>query len=136
MIGGFERRCRQPFRPLFHSRQHVAIVVPEPDHRLIAGMLVAQDAERRSAQEQEPAVGRGQPEPASAQDPEEVAVSKEENGADDRPQAGYDAIGPGTDCLDRLAPRTTIAEEVPTGPLVADVGRRPALVLAVVPFPQ
>ena len=70
------------------SRRHVAVVVPEADDRFIAGMLVAQDAERRGAQIEQPAVGRRQAQPASGQDPEEMAVTEEEHAAAQARAAG------------------------------------------------
>ena len=70
------------------SRRHVAVIVPEADDRFIAGMLVAQYAERRGTQIEQPAVRRRQPEPASGQNPEEVAMTEEENAAVEAPATG------------------------------------------------
>ena len=68
--------------------RHVAVVVPEANDGFIPGMLVAQYAERRGAQIEQPAVSRRQPEPASGQDPEEMAMTEEEHAAARAPAAG------------------------------------------------
>src|SRR5262249_17372880 len=47
-----------------------------------------------------------------------------------------DPVGPGADLIGILAPGATVAEQVPAGALLADVGRGPPLVLAIIPFEQ
>src|SRR5580700_10737812 len=99
-------------------------------------MFVAQYTERRRAQEQQPSVRGGQSQPSSGQHPEEVAVTEEDGSALDLAQPGDDTISPLTDRRDRLAPRATVSEQVPVRPLLADLGRRATVILAVVPFRQ
>ena len=97
-------------------------VVPEADDRFIPRMLVAQDAERCRAQEQEPPVRSRQSQPAGGQNPEEMAVPEQEDAALDRPQFADQAIGPCSDGLDRLAARTPVAKQRPARPVPLDVG--------------
>src|SRR5919106_519317 len=54
----------------------------------------------------------------------------------DGPQSGDHSVGTGTDRRHRLAAGTAVAEEIPAGPLLADVGGAPALVVAVIPLLQ
>jgi hypothetical protein len=46
------------------------------------------------------------------------------------------SVGPTADLLHRLAREHPVAPECPARPLLADVERRPAPVLAVVPLPE
>ena len=46
------------------------------------------------------------------------------------------AVGPGPDRRDRLAARDSRRETGPVRVLASDLGRRPAVVLAVIPFHQ
>src|SRR5262249_13333180 len=60
---------REPIRPLrsssrfrivgssMHLLEHMAVVVPESNDRFVAGVFVTQDAERRRAQDKQPAIG-------------------------------------------------------------------------------
>src|SRR4051812_3636574 len=57
---------------------HVTVVVPEPDGRVVQGVLVAQDAEGRRAQQQVACVLGGEADPAGGQDAKEVAVAEQE----------------------------------------------------------
>src|SRR5262249_29709332 len=54
----------------------------------------------------------------------------------DGPQPGDDAVRPGADGGHRLAARAAVAEQLPVGVLLADVGGTPPFILAVVPFDQ
>src|SRR6185369_13251018 len=73
---------------------------------------------------------------AGAEDAHDMAAGKKADVAVAGPQASNDPIGPGADCLWRFAPRTTIAENLPAGPLHADLGGGEAFVVAVIPFHQ
>ena len=61
-------------------------------------------------------------------------MGEDEHVALDRPQAGNDAVGAGADLRHRLAARAAVAEQLPVGALLVDVGGRPAFVGAVVPL--
>jgi hypothetical protein len=52
----------------------------------------------------------------------------------DGPQAGDHTIGASANGLDRLTAGTAVAEEIPAGPLLADIGGAPTLILAIIPF--
>ena len=112
------------------------VVVPEPDGRVVQGVLVAQDAEGGRVQQQVARVPGGQADPSGRQHAEEVAVAEQQDAAAGLPQAGDDAVGAVADVGDRLASGAAVAEQVPAGPLLADLGGPPALVRAVVPLGQ
>ena len=105
------------------SGDGVAIVVPEEDGRVVQGVLVAEDAERRGAEPEVARVRRRQAQPASGQDAEEVAVAEEDDAAAGPFEASHDAVGPGADRLHRLTPGTAVAEQVPAR--AAPRGSRP-----------
>ena len=73
----------------------------------------------------QPAVGSGQLQPPSGQNPEEVAVTEEEDAAVDRSQPGDHAIGPVADRRDRLAAGSSHRERATSpGCSLADLGGR------------
>ena len=78
---------------LIRSQHDVPVVVPEADHGLLARMIVAEHAERRRAQQEQPAVGNRQAQPSRRQHAEEVAVTEQDRPALDGAEPGDDAIG-------------------------------------------
>src|SRR6266581_767460 len=115
---------------------HVPIVVPQADRRFRQVVFVAQDAQRRGGEHEEAGLVSRQAQPARRQDPQKVAVTEQEDVPVDGPQSGYHPVGTGPDRRHRLATGTAVAEEIPVGPLAADVGGAPALIVAVIPLLQ
>jgi len=110
----------------------VPIVVPQTDRRFRQVVFVAQDAQRRRGEHEEAGLVGRQAQPARRQDPQKVAVTEQEDVPVDGPQSGNHPVGTGTDCRHRFAAGAAIAEEIPVGPLSADVGGAPALVVTVI----
>src|SRR2546422_1884086 len=115
---------------------HVPIVVPQADRRFRQVVLVAQDAQRRRGEHEEAGLVSRQAQPARRQDPQKVAVTEQEDVPVDGPPSGNHPVGTGADRRHRLAAGTAVAEAVPVGPLAADVGGAPALIVAVIPLLQ
>src|SRR5262247_4700683 len=113
---------------------HVPIIVPQTDRRFRQVVFVAQDAQHRRGEHEEASLVGRQAQPARRQDPQKVAVTEQEDMPVDGPQSGNHPVGTGADRRHRLAAETAIAEEIPIGPLAADVSGAPALVVAVIPL--
>src|SRR5262249_39726414 len=116
------------------SGLHVAVVVPEPDGRVVKCVLVAQDAEGSRAQQEGTCVSGGQADPAGGQDGKEVAVAEQQGVPARVAEEGDNSVGAGADVRDGFAPRAAVTEEVPARPLRADLRGPPSLVRAVVPL--
>jgi hypothetical protein len=82
----------------------MVVVVPENDGRIVQGMLVAYDAQRRRTEQKVPRVLRGQAHPARGEDAGEMPVTEDEDATGLRPQAGDHAIGAGTHRRERFTP--------------------------------
>ena len=91
----------------------VSIVIPEEDRRLIERVLIAEHAERRGTEHVETRIRRRYAEPASSEDAEKVAVAKHDDASAGFFEASHDAVCPGRDGLDGLAPGTAVAKQVP-----------------------
>src|SRR5262249_30666588 len=116
---------------------HVARLVPQPDHRARRLVLVAERAQARRAEHEEPAVdARFEPEPTRRQHPDEVAAREQQDVPPDRAHAPDHRVGPRADLPGRLASRAAVAEELPARTLRPDLGGAAALVLAVVPLDE
>src|SRR5215218_2142173 len=112
----------------------VARVVPEPDHAPLA--LVAEVAQRGGAERERGRGLRRESEPAGADDPEDVAVAEQHDVAAGALRAGDDAVGAGGRLGQRLAAGSAVRPQVPAWTLLADAGRREALVVAVAELVQ
>src|SRR5690242_18004561 len=76
---------------------HVPIVVPQADRRFRQVVLVAQNAQRRRGEHEEPGLFGRQAQPSRRQDPQKVAVTEQKDVPVDGPQLGNHPIGTGTD---------------------------------------
>ena len=112
------------------------IVIPEEDGGFVKRMLISEDAECCCAEPEMARPRRREAQPAGGQNAEKVAVAEEDDASAGPFEASHDAVGPDTDRLDRLSARRAVAEQIPARSLGADLGRRPALVGAVVPLQQ
>ena len=65
-----------------------------------------------------------------------MAMAEHQDMTIDGSQSDNDPVGSVTDGLDRLPAGTAVAEQVPIGPVLADISGAPALILAVIPFLQ
>src|SRR5262249_18448522 len=118
------------------SRAQVARVIPKTDRGLARVVLVAERPETGGI-EYEIASRRGrEPEPARAEDSQDVAAREGEHVAVGGAGAGDDAVRARRDLVRRLAARTAVAEQVPVGPLGVDLDGAAALVGAVVPLEE
>ena len=117
-------------------RVEVAILVPRLDDGTLA--VPAEDRDGRCREREQPTRGRGQAQPAGAEDAEQVAVAEEQGIAGDgRGQAALDdPVGAGPDLVDGLTGRPRTGPDRPAGEVGPDVGGQPALEGAVVPFHQ
>src|SRR5262245_2628810 len=97
-------------------------------------MFIAQGTEAGRAEQEEPAGSRLKPEPAGSQHAQEMPARKQEHVAVSGADALDHSIRPAANLLGRLAFRTAIAKQLPVRPLVVDVHRAAAFVLAVIPL--
>src|SRR3989442_13372712 len=72
---------------------HVPIVVPQADRRFRQVVLIAQDAQRRRGEHEEAGLVGRLAQPARRQDPQKVAVTKQEDVPVDGSQSGYHPVG-------------------------------------------
>src|SRR5262249_51638991 len=116
---------------------HMACLVPQANHRVGRLPLVAECAQARRAQHEEPAVdARRDAEPARRQHTAEVTAREQEHVTPKGARALDHPGGPRADLLGCRAPGTAIAEELPVWTLRTDLCGATALVLAVVPLDQ
>ena len=104
-----------PDRSLFEVR----LIVPELKRRLLAIVIVAQDAERSGPQQQMRSRRRIETAPTRGQHSQDVAAGKQNRVAPGVPHSGDDAVGPRGNLGQRFAARHAIAKELPIGPLEA-----------------
>ncbi len=98
--------------------------------------LVPQNADRSGVQsEQAPAVGR-QPDPAGSKNPKNVPVRKKRRVSTSGRRTLDHAPRAGADLLHRLAVGNSVLPQVPAGPLIANLRRAAAFVIAIIPFLQ
>src|SRR4029079_25638 len=109
-------------------------LVPEADDARLA--LEAEHADAARREEQAPAEAHGLLGPARPERAEDVAVGEDRDVAVDRQDLLDDAVAAGCDLGRRLAVREAVAPQVPAGLLLADLRRRDALVVAVVPLEE
>src|SRR4029079_3419458 len=109
-------------------------LVPEPDDARLA--LEAEHADAARRQEQPPAEAHGVLGPARPEGAQDVAVGEDRDVAVDRQHLLDDAVAAGRDLGRGLTVRDAVAPQVPPGLLLADLRRRDALVVAVIPFEQ
>ncbi len=107
---------------------------PVPERQGASAVLVPEHADRRRGQGQPDALGRLEVEPAGGDDPQDVPVGEDDRVAVDLGELGDHAVGAGADLRGRLAARRAVGPQRPVGDLLADVGARAALVVAVVPL--
>src|SRR5262249_4040991 len=74
--------------------------------------------------------------PARSEHTQEMGAREEQHFARQLPQAADNAVGPGRDLRDAFASWTAVAKNLPPRALLANFGRGPPLVLAVVPFDE
>src|SRR5262249_14991791 len=115
-------------------RGEAPALVPHADHP--GGVLVAEHADRRGAEGEEPSVAGRQPEPARREDPQHVGVGEQRHVAGGGRRAVDDAPGALADLLHRLALGDARRPHRPAGLHGADLRRGPALVDPVVPLAQ
>jgi hypothetical protein len=118
------------------SRLDMARFIPQPDYRLGEFVLVAHSAQAGSAQQEVPATRYVETEPASGENPQEMAARKHQHFAFDRAHPIHDAVGPRPDLARRLSSGAAVTEELTVRALCMDLGRATALILAVVPLDQ
>src|SRR5947207_4159352 len=133
--GRGDHRPKEPPAPALSCWSRSAdLAVPELQHRGLP--LVAERAQRRRIEREEPAVARVEPEPARGQHPQQMPVREEQHVAVSRAHLLDHAVGPRPDLLGRLAVRRAVTEDRPARSLLTDLGRRLPLVVAVVPLHQ
>src|SRR5262249_44133707 len=74
--------------------------------------------------------------PACAENAKKMPAGKENYVAVDGPYTGDDAIRAGADLGQRFATRAAIAEKLPVGPGLADIGRLLAFIVSVIPLDE
>src|SRR5215510_12040248 len=115
----------------------MASFVPQANHWLgQATMFIGQHAQARRAQQQVSAACGFEPKPASAENPQKMAAGKKQNVPVDGAQAAHYPVGPRAYLIRRFSAGTTVAEQLPTGPLRKDLGRETTFIFTVVPFEQ
>ena len=97
-------------------------------------MLGGQDAQGTGIEHEEAPGRRGEAEPAGGQHPEEMTVGHGEGVAGDGSRPLDHPIGAAAHLGRRLPLGHAVAPEVPAGTALLDLGRREALVGAVVPL--
>ncbi len=98
--------------------------------------FVAEDRQRRRGQDQVPAEPGRLAQPPRRQDPQHVTVGEHQRVALRRAHALDHPVGPRADLVDRLAVGRAVVPQEPAGPVLADVERLEAFVVAVVPLAQ
>ena len=63
-------------------------------------------------------------------------MAEEQDVARQRAEPLHHPVGAGADSRDRLAARAAVTEQIPAGPLAADLVGAPAFVIAVIPLGQ
>ena len=109
--------------------------IPQLDNR--HGRVVGvegENAERRRAEGEMPCFGHRQSDPARGQHAADLAVSEECDISVQRAQAGDEAIGAVGNLRRHFTARTTIAIDIPVGPLLEDLQGTQSFVIAIVPF--
>src|SRR5215208_7112322 len=113
---------------------HGGRLVPDADDGGLA--LVAEDADRRGVEREEPARVRLEAEPPGREDAQDVAVREDGAVAGERAKLFGHPVSPHTDLSSRLAAGDAAPPERPAWALLADLGRGSPLVVAVVPLAQ
>src|SRR5579872_904563 len=116
--------------------RQVAGIIPKADHGFVFGVLEAHRAEGCRIEVQAGARAALEPAPAGRQRPQKMTAGKHEDAISGRTHAGDHPVGPRSDFGDAFTPRTAVAEQLPVGPLAADLGRLAPLVLPVIPFDE
>ena len=99
-------------------------------------MVVTNDAQGGRVQKEITARRGFQTEPASAEHVKKMSAGKEQHIAVDGADPADDSIDASSHISDRLAAGTTVAEQLPFGPLLANLIGRFSFVGAVVPFDE
>src|SRR5208337_2595213 len=74
--------------------------------------------------------------PSGCKHPQEMAAREKQYIPLDQSEAAQHTVSPRAHLVRRFTSRAAIAEQLPVGPLSADLGRAPALIFPVVPFHQ
>src|SRR5215218_9043246 len=113
---------------------HGGRLVPDADDGGLA--LVAEDADRRRVEREEPARVRLEVEPAGREHAQDVAVREDGRVAGERPKLVDHPIRPRADVVSSLPAGNAALPERPAWALFADLGRGSPLIVAVVPLAQ
>lgn len=130
------RIAPQRLCPGFHSIGYMAAIVPKTDDRFVPTMVIAENAQRRRAQKEIPAYCRIEPEPAGGEDAEKMPMGKEQNIAVDGAKASDGTVRPRSHVRGRFAAGTPVSENLPSGPLFANLDDCLPFVDAVIPFDE
>ena len=124
----------QRHRSPHHRAQTTRTSCSRRDHAGLA--LEAELGHRRGVEREARAVLGRQLEPAGGEHAQDVAVGEERDVAAGGQRAGDHAVGALAGLRERLAAGRAVAPQRPAGPLLADLGRRAPLVVAVVDLGQ
>src|SRR6516165_10542079 len=125
------RSASRPAPPLTISNR---IAAPAFDHSVV--VLPGQDRKCRGGQVQPLAPLRRRVDPAGRQDAQQVPVGEDQGVAARVEHPRDHPVGTGGYLVDRLAVLRPVGPDHPAGPFFADLHRRAALVVAVVPLEQ
>src|SRR5207249_3997810 len=96
---------------------HMAIVVPQNEHRLIQTiMLIAEDAQCRRLQKKPPRLNGWKGKPSCGQHAQEVAVREDCDRTAGLAQTIHDSIRPREDLRERFSTRAAVTKEIPAWP--------------------
>ena len=109
-------------------------LVPSPDDRLGAVMLVTEHADACRIQHELPAVLGRQRQPAGGEHPQEMGAGEDQHRTVNLADFPDDPVGPRSGIHCCLAPRASVPEQLPAGTLSQDLFRRQALIGAIIPF--
>src|SRR5262249_39611381 len=119
------------------SLQRFAPIVPQPDDRLVAAVVLeAEHADAGRVAEVVAPGRRREAEPAGRYHPDDGAAGKSQDVAGSALDAGDEAVRAGRDVSRRFSVRTAVSVKLPAGSLLDDVPRHLAFESPIVPLQQ